>query len=253
MKRRSIFYARPIAPLAIPFFFSVVLMSQGLCRFPLLDAMPAPCLVGTQNDLDTILAKMDQTAARYHSVEAKFSWTMYNSVVDEKESPETGRIFIERNGDQVKMAADIEPPDEEQVVLSEGKIQVYKPRLAAVDVYDAGTHREEVETFLALGFLSSGNEMRKSFDVKYEGLEKVENGIEAAKLDLTPKAENVKNHVPEIILWINPEDGTSVQQKLIETNGDYRLANYSNIQLGKKISPNVFKLKTHGNATITNH
>lgn len=211
----------------------------------------APRLAAAQ-DLTTVLAKMDQTAARYHTAQADFTWTTFNSVVNEIDGTQTGSIFFERNGSEVRMAATINPPDSEQVVFSEGKIQIYKPKLATVDVYDAGTHREEFETFLVLGFLSSGAEMNKSFDVKYGGQEKVDS-IEAARLDLTPKAENVKNRFPEIILWINPENGISVQQKLLESNGDYRLAKYSDIQLGRKIQANVFKLKTRGNTTITNH
>ena len=207
---------------------------------------------GAAQDLTAVLAKMDQTAAKFHTAQADFNWTTFNSVVNEVDGTQTGSIFFERNGSEVRMAATINPPDSEQVVFSEGKIQIYKPKMATVDVYDAGTHREEFETFLVLGFLSSGADMNKSFDVKYGGQEKVDS-IEAAKLELTPKAENVKNHFPEIILWINPENGISVQQKLIEINGDYRLAKYSNIQLGRKIQANVFKLKTRGNTTVTSH
>src|SRR5581483_6037586 len=121
-----------------------------------------------------------------------------------------------------------------------------------VDIYSAGAHREEFETFLVLGFGSSGAEMRKSFKMKYDGEEKVD-GVDTAKLDLIPEDEDVRKHFPEIILWIDLQKGISLQQKLIETNGDYRLAEYSGIELKRKIPAKVFKLETSGKITVITH
>jgi outer membrane lipoprotein-sorting protein len=205
-----------------------------------------------QTDLDSVLQKLDQTAANFRTAQAKFTWTTFNSVVNEAERPQTGKIYFERSGSETKMAAYLDAPDSEEIIFSDGKIQIYKKRLDTVDVYSAGAHREEFETFLVLGFGSSGDEMRKSFDVKYQGEEKID-GVETAKLDLVPKAENVRNHFSEIILWIDLQRGISLQQKLMEPNGDYRLAKYSAIDLKRKIPAKVFKLETSGKTTITNH
>ncbi|MBO0910880.1 MAG: outer membrane lipoprotein carrier protein LolA [Acidobacteria bacterium] len=205
----------------------------------------------TPMDLDSVLAKMDRTAAGFRAAQADFNWTLVNSVVNDK-FEQSGRIYFERRGGEIRMFAEIEPPDAEQVLFSGGKIQVYKQKLGTVDVYDTGTHRDEAETFLVLGFGSSGAELQKSFDVKYGGEEKI-GEVLAAKLELTPKSENIRNHFPEILLWIDPENGISVQQKLIEKNDSYRLARYSNIRLTQKISDKVFKLKTSGKITTTTH
>lgn len=205
-----------------------------------------------QTDLDSVLSKMNQTAAQFQTAEANFTWITYNSVVNEADRPQTGTIYFQRRGKETEMKADIAPPDSEQVLFTEGKIQIYRERMDTVDVYNAGAHREEAEVFLVLGFGSSGEEMRKSFEVKYDGTEQVD-GVSAAKLLLTPKAENVKNHFPQIILWIDPNTGMSVQQKLMETNGDYRLAKYSDIHPNKKISDKVFKLKTSDRTKFISH
>ena len=205
-----------------------------------------------QTDLDSVLSKMDQAAAQFQTAEANFTWTTYNSVVNESDRPQTGTIYFQRRGKETEMKADIAPPDSEQVLFSEGKIQIYRERMDTVDVYNAGAHREEAEAFLVLGFGSSGEEMRKSFDVKYDGTEQV-GGVNAAKLILVPKAENIRNHFPQIILWIDPNTGVSVQEKLMETNGDYRLAKYSDIQLKKKIPDKVFKLKTSDHTKVVSH
>src|SRR5205814_3503908 len=103
-----------------------------------------------------------------------------------------------------------------------------------------------------LGFGSSGDDIRKTFDLTYGGEEKVV-GTDTARLELVPKSDKIKQHFPQIILWINSETGISVQQKLMETDGDYRLAKYSGIQLGQKIASKVFQLKTSGNTKVVTH
>jgi len=202
-------------------------------------------------DLNSVLDKMDRTAAGFRAVHADFNWTTVNGVVNDR-IEQGGRIYFERHGGETRMFAEFDPPDAEQVLFSRGKIQIYKQKLGTVDVYDAGTHRDEAETFLRLGFGTSGREMRKSFDVKYAGEENI-GSVLAAKLELTPKSESVRNHFPEILLWIDPENGISVQQKLIEKNESYRLTRYSNIRLPQKMNDKVFKLKTSGSITTTTH
>jgi len=96
-----------------------------------------------------------------------------------------------------------------------------------------------------LGFGGRGHDLAKSFDVNYGGMEQIE-GINAAKLELTPKSQRVKGMFQAITLWIDPARGVSVQQKFLEPSGDYRLAKYSNIQINAKIAGDVFKLKTTG-------
>jgi outer membrane lipoprotein-sorting protein len=69
-------------------------------------------------------------------------------------------------------------------------------------------------------------------------------GINTAKLELTPKSQKVRNTFQTILLWIDLKQGISVQQKFIDPSGDYRLAKYSNIELNQKIPDSVFKIKT---------
>jgi outer membrane lipoprotein-sorting protein len=212
----------------------------------------APAFAASDAGLEKILAKMDETAAKFRTAQANFTWTTFNSVVNEESGRQTGKIYFQRNGNETEMAADIDPPDAQQVIFSRGKIQLYKSRTNIVDVYDASAHRQEFESFLVLGFGSSGSDMQKSYDLTYGGEEKID-GTDTARIELVPKSEKIKQHFPQIILWINPQTGISVQQKLMETDGDYRLAKYSGIQLGQKIPSKVFQLKTSGNTKVVTH
>jgi outer membrane lipoprotein-sorting protein len=203
-------------------------------------------------DLEQVLNQMDETAARFHTTQASFTWIQYNKVIDDIADTQKGKIYFRRAGRDIQMAADISEPDAKQLVFSDGKIQIYQPRIEQEDIYDAKAHREEFESFLVVGFGGGGHDMLKSFAVTFLGNEKV-GDVETAKLDLVPKSEDVKRNFAHIVLWIDPERGISVQQKLFEASGDYRLAKYSDIRLNEKISENAFKLKTTAKTKTVSH
>src|SRR5438874_142939 len=198
--------------------------------------------------LERVLTQMDSTAAKFHTTQASFVWNQYSKVVDETDT-QKGKVYFRRASNDIEMAADITDPEKKYVLFNDSKVQVYQPKIDQVTVYNTGKNREAFESFLVLGFGGRGHDMLKSFDVKYVGTETVE-GVEAAKLDLTPKSQKVANTFAHILLWIDPARGVSVQQQLFEPSGDYRLAKYSVIEINQKIPDTVFKLKTTGKTKI---
>jgi outer membrane lipoprotein-sorting protein len=195
------------------------------------------------DELEAILTKMDKTAANFRTTQANFVWNQYQKVVDETDT-QTGTVYFRRPGNEVQMAADItDAASPKYVLFTDSRVEVYQPKIDQVTRYDTGKNRATFESFLVLGFGGSGQDMLKSFEVKYIGTEKV-NGVDAAKLELKPKAQKVRNTFDHIWLWIDPSRGVSVQQQLFEPSGDYRLAKYSDIQLNQKIPDAAFKLKT---------
>ncbi len=202
--------------------------------------------------MERVLSSMDENAEKFRTAQADFSWTPYNSVINETEAPDKGRIYFRRSGKEIQMAALLQPPDDRQIVFSDGKIQVYRPKTKVLDVYDASAHREEVESFLVLGFGSSGRDLRKAFEVKYLGEEKI-GAVTTAKLELVPLADKIKNNFPRIDLWIDPQRGLSLRQQLFQTGGDYRLADYTNIRVNEKVPDNAFKLRTSGPTKTVTH
>jgi outer membrane lipoprotein-sorting protein len=202
--------------------------------------------------LDQVLHSMDENAAKFRSAQADFTWTPYNAVIGDNEAPDKGRIYFRRQGKDIEMAAMIQPPDDRQIIFSGGKVQVFQPKTKILDVYDTSAHKDEAETFLVLGFGSSGQDLRKSFDIKYVGDEKIGN-VQTAKLELTPLSDKIKKTFPQIDLWIDPQRGISLRQKLLQTGGDYRMADYSNIRLHEKVPDSAFKIKSSGPTKTVNH
>jgi len=195
-------------------------------------------------DLERVLGQMDAAAKKFKTTEASVTWDQYVRVINESET-EKGKIYFRRENGEIQMAADFMDPDKKYVIYSEGKVQVYQPKIDQVNEYNAGKNRGDLESFLVLGFGGSGHDLLKSYDVRYLGTETV-SGVAASKLELIPKSVRLKNNIARILLWIDPTHGISVQQQFFEPSGDYRLAKYSDIKIDEKLPDNVFKLKTSG-------
>lgn len=199
--------------------------------------------------LEKVLNQMDATAANFRTAQADFVWDQFQQVVNDHDT-QKGKIYFRRNGKETQMLADIaehnDQPIQKTLLYSDGKVQVYEPKLERVTVYSPGKNRSDVESFLVLGFGGSGRDMLKSFDVKYVGAEKID-GVDTAKLELTPKSKSVRGMFDRFVLWVDPTRGVSLQQQAFEpATGDYRLTKYTNIQLNQKLPDNTFKLKTTG-------
>ena len=199
-------------------------------------------------DLERVLSDMDKAAASFRTAQADFVWDQFSKVVNDHDL-QKGTVYYRRLSKEVQMAADITDPSKKYVLFSGGKVDVYQPDIEQVTEYNAGKNKAEFESFLVLGFGGSGHDLQKSFDVRFSGNENI-NGVNAAKLELAPKAARVRNMFSQIILWIDPARGISVQQQFLEPSGDYRLAKYSNIKVNEKLSDSVFKLKTTGKTKI---
>jgi outer membrane lipoprotein-sorting protein len=194
--------------------------------------------------LESVLNSMDKAAANFKTVEATFAWDQFSKVVNETDT-QNGTMYFRRSGNNIEMAAHIEKPDAKIVVFSDAIVRIYQPKIDLEQRYNAGKNREVFESFLVLGFGGRGHDLNKSFDVQYGGSEAVD-GINTAKLLLTPKDPKVKNMFNSIVLWIDPARGISIQQKFFQPDGDYRLAKYSNIKTQQKLPDNAFKIpSTH--------
>lgn len=227
-------------------FLSLLLMllaAAAAAQAPTASAAQPQAKPGAGN-LESVLIAMDRAADNFKTAEASFVWDQYSKVVSDHDI-QKGTMYFRRASNGVEMASDITSPARKYVLFAGGKMQVYQPEIEQVTEYNAGKNKADFEAFLVLGFGGRGHDLQKSFEVHFDGAENVD-GVQAAKLTLTPKQVKVRNMFQQIILWIDPARGISVQQQLIEPSGDYRLAKYSNIKINQNIPNDVFKLKTSG-------
>src|SRR5215469_2700388 len=221
----------------------------ALCFAACIATLVPPAFGQENKRLDQVLAAMDQNAKIFRGAEASFTAKMWNSVINAFVPPDDmGKLYLRKSGSGIEASAVYTQPRDKQIIFSGNRLEIYQN--GQINTYDATAHHDELETFLVLGFGSSGEDMRNSFDIKDLGPEAVES-FDTEKLELVPKSASVVVHVPKIILWIDPKLGVSRQQQIyVENQGDYRLATYSDISLNRNLPKNAFKMKASQKTVI---
>ena len=203
-------------------------------------------------DLNHVLAEMDASAAKFRSAQANFQWDQFEMVVQSTDT-QTGVIYYEGSGDHTRVALDIEKADgqpaKKTIVYSGGVLQFYQPQIDQMTVFHTRDKQSQYESYLTLGFGGSGSDLKKSWDITYQGMETID-GVETAKLDLVSKDADVRTNFSHVTIWVDPTRDVSLKQILYEPSGDTRTAYYKDIQYNKKISSSVFKIKTDSKTQV---
>lgn len=207
--------------------------------FPLIGA------IGADNSLQATLARMDSAAAKYKGMKANISRVIYIEFMKQSDT-ETGTVAARRNGKELRMLISIVPPNPKKVLLSPAKAEIYYPGMNTVEEYELGKVGNLKDQLMLLSFGGTSKEVLNAYAVTAGPSETV-SGQKTTRLDMVPKDSKLKSQFPKIQLWIADDTGIAVQQRLIETSGDYNQATYSNIDLGNVTDADV-KLDIPGNA-----
>ena len=205
----------------------------------------------SQNDLESVLAQMNQTSASFKSAQADFEWEQYTKVVDEKDV-QKGRLDLRRTSKGVDMRINIVSPAPREIVFDakEGLVRMYEPRINQITERNVGNDKADLEAIMSLGFGGRGDDLRKSYDVKLSGWEMVD-GKNTARLELTPTTPKLQRSFSRIVLWIDPARDVALRQQFFEgTSGDYRLVRNTNIVVNGKLPEDAFRLKPSGHPKV---
>lgn len=181
-------------------------------------------------ELQQVLSEMDAAAAKFRSAQADFAWDQYTAVVQSHDI-QKGTIAFRRAGGSMEMIAhvitDNDQPAPKDVLYKGGQVDFYQPNLKQDTILNASSNSER---YLTLGFGGSGKDLAATWNIAYQGKEMID-GVETAKLDLTPKQPGSNNVFTHITVWIDPKRAISLKQQMFQDSGDYRSAVYSNIKL----------------------
>jgi outer membrane lipoprotein-sorting protein len=145
-----------------------------------------------------------------------------------------GVIAFRRGSKSTAMVAHIktdnDQPSPKDVLFKDGEVRLYQPAIKQETILAAGANRQQYESYSTLGFGGSGKDLSASWNVSYQGMEKID-GTDTAKLDLTSKHPSPSSMFTHITIWIDPVHSTSLRQQFFEPSGDVRTATYTNIRL----------------------
>ena len=187
--------------------------------------------------LDGVLAMLDKSAQDFHTLTADIEHIKYTAVVKDS-STETGQIFVRRDD---KMRIDFQKPDPRTILRSGDSLFVFTPKINRVEEYNIGKHRSFADQYLALGFGTKGDTLKKNYVLTLIGEEEFDSR-KTVVLELTPKSDQARSQISRIRMWIDEASWLPVQQKFFETGSDdYFLSHYTHVMKNLKISDARFK------------
>lgn len=200
----------------------------GLCLW-------AGCAALDAQSVSDILARMDEAAPKFHAISANIRMLTFTAILSDN-TIEDGTLKMQRlkPGD-VRAVIDFAGQSDAREIAFLGKtVRIYYPNLHEYQEYDLGRNSNMLNQFLLLGFGSSGRELAQTYNITFEGSEKVA-GQDTAVLLLIPKDKKVLERLKQAKVWIPNNAAYPVQQQFDEPSGNYRKATYTNIELNPAI------------------
>ncbi len=188
-----------------------------------------------------ILARMDQAAGEFRSLSAQMKRLQFTAVLDES-SEMDGVLRLRRAKGGTQGVIEFQQP-EQRTVLIEGKtVRIYYPKANTVEIYDASKYSSNMDQILLLGFGTSSAELKKSYDFKDGGAQKI-GGVATTRLELTPKSAELQKLITKIELWIPEGQSNPIRAKFSEPSKNYELVDYSDIKVNPPLPESAFALK----------
>src|SRR6266852_6158961 len=196
--------------------------------------------------IEGVLGMMDKSAQDFHTLTADLEHIKYTAVVKDT-STETGRIFVRRDE---KMRIEITSPDKRTILRSGDSLFVYTPKINSVEEYNLGKNRAMVDQYVLLGFGTKSENVKKNYDVKLVGEDKLDQR-NTLILELIPKSASIRGQIAKIQMWVDESTWMPIQQKFFEpAEGDYFLFHYSNVKENlPKLEDSQFKQDWPKNVT----
>jgi outer membrane lipoprotein-sorting protein len=227
---------------AASLLFSAVVLATTPAASP---AQPKP------GHLDEVLRQMDAASLKFQSAEANFRWDLYERVVKQT-TTQTGTIYFKKQGTTTVMGARIEQPSLKIIEFRNGILRLYDPGTNHLTIIDATKNKEQLESFLTVGFGGSGKDLAKAWTISDLGDETID-GVQTAKVDLVPKDPSVQKNCTHMTLWVDPVRAIELKQSLYMPSEDYRTAVYNNIKYNQKVDEKPYQININSKTTIDRH
>lgn len=187
--------------------------------------------------LQYVLEMMDRSAEDFKSLTAALEHVTYTALVKDT-STESGQVYVRKDA---KLRIDFINPAPKTIIRNGDNLYIYTPKINRVEEYNIGKNRALADQYLALGFGTRSENLKKNYDVTLVGEEELD-GQKMAVIDLVPRSDEVRKQITKIRMWVDEASWLPVQQKFFEAgSGDYFLSRYRNVMKNLKIGDGKFK------------
>ena len=198
----------------------------------------AGSLLAEAEPLADVLAHMDRAAAEFHSLSAGMKRVQFTAVLSES-SEMDGTVRLRRTKAGTQGIVDFQQPEKRTVFINGKQVQIYYPKANTVEIYDTSKYTSNMDQILLLGFGTSAAELKKSYDIKDGGVQKI-GGVDTTRIELSPLSDEMKKLITRIELWI-PEGGSNpVRARFSEPSKNYELVDYTDIKVNPALPDSAF-------------
>ena len=198
-------------------------------------------VLATAEPLADVLARMDSAAAEFHSLSAGMKRVQFTAVLSES-SEMDGTLRLRRIKGGTQGVVEFQQPEKRTVFINGKQVQIYYPKANNVEIYDTSKYTSNMDQILLLGFGTSAAELKKSYDIKDGGVQKI-NGSDTTRIELTPRSDEMKKLITKIELWIPAGQSNPVRAKFSEPSKNYELVDYSDIKVNPVLPESAFAWK----------
>jgi outer membrane lipoprotein-sorting protein len=198
--------------------------------------------------VSSVLNKMERNRQSLRSLKANLSMEKYNAQLRDKDQYFGNVLYMPASGRDASVRIEWQKPQHEILAVSNGKFQLFRPRLNQVMVGKSGSFKGKAG---AGGVLDMMYMSKQQLETRFQPVQDVREetlwgGISTIHLTLVPKSDSSFKYAE---IWVD-SSGMPVQTKIVEKNGDATTMRLSGLERNLKIESDEFTLKLDPGVTI---
>jgi outer membrane lipoprotein-sorting protein len=199
----------------------------------------------SQDDLKSVLDRLNRAAANFHSTSADVEFDTIETDPVPDTDVQKGGVYYERKDDAVRMGVHMSEhngkPSGTAYTYIGGTFKLFEPNVNQVTTYaKAG----KWESYVILGFGASGKDLQAKWNITDLGAETM-NGVKTEKLELVAKDPEVRKNVSKVDIWLDPDHAVSLKQVFTLSGTSTYVCHYSNFKFNPSLPGDAFRFKTN--------
>lgn len=198
--------------------------------------------------VSSVLNRMERNRQSLRSLKANLSMEKYNAQLRDKDQYVGSVLYMPASGRDASVRIEWQKPQHEILAVSNGKFQLFRPRLNQVMVGKSGSFKGKAG---AGGVLDMMYMSKQQLEARFQPVQDVKEetlwgGVSTIHLTLVPKSDSSFKYAE---IWVD-SSGMPVQTKIVEKNGDATTMRLSGMERNLKISSEEFNLKLDSTVTV---
>jgi len=223
----------------------------GLAFFAARYALAAP-----QDDLKSVLDRLNVTSAKFHSATAQVEYDSVETAPIADTDVQTGVFYFERKNNAASVGVHFDThngkPSGKAYTYVGGTFMLFEPGINQVTKH---TGAGKYESYVVLGFGASGKDLEDKWDIKYLGSEMLSDGkntVKTAQLELVAKDPAVRKTFSKVNIWVDTDRAVSIKQVFTLSATSTWVCKYSNFRINESLPKDAFSFKTDRKTTYQN-